>query len=401
MNTVQTVENETPQIVMISIECNMFGGYKRSSERDIIEAGGVVPDTDILTKGGKHIYPTDRLATFRKVKKDIFKDLWEYGVKGFGSGSVIAINAAELDRAESLLETAKRDFYALLAELDANYDKWLAEFLAEQKTPAAVEIIQRAALTKDDAVSRFKFDFTIFTPTPIGKHGSVESMYEQCIKQLYQEVAQAAYGAWDKTFFPEVVDSKGKKTGQRERRKVGQKSKSAIRNCRKKLFNNAYLHPNIIGAVTAIDSVLSQTLTTGWIEDTPSNPSESRLFGLVTLMSDADKLAAAASQIMQSVNVDLDIDILCGVAKPVSTKVPEPENLFNDFNTVPAAAAAAVASNVASETVDDDLSVGVKPAEESKSDVPEVVQLASVVVDPEEVVVAGGNQEVDIESLFF
>ncbi|PIQ51975.1 MAG: hypothetical protein COW02_11985 [Comamonadaceae bacterium CG12_big_fil_rev_8_21_14_0_65_59_15] len=222
-------------------------------------------------------------------------------------------------------------------------------------------------------------------------------MYQQCISQLYKEVAQAAYGAWDKTFNPEVFDSKGKKTGQRKRRKVGQKSKSAIRNCRDKLFNNAYLNPNIIGAVTAIDSVLSQTQMTGWIEDTPSNPSESRLFGLVILMSDADKFAAAASQVMQSVNVDQDVDILCGVAQPVTT-VPEPENLFNDFDTVPVVAA--VASNVASVTVDEDLIAGVKPADESKSVAPVVVQLASVVAEPE-VAVAGANEEVNIEDLFF
>ena len=318
MNTNTQVQPEAAQIVMISIECSMFGGYKRSSEQDIIDAGGKVPDTDILTKGGKHIFPSERLATFGTVKKNVFRDLWKFGIKALGSGSVIAITAEDLPEAERTLEEASTEFAVLLNDLKANYDTWLEEFIQEQPVSSG-EIIRRAALTMEDATSRFKFNYDFFMPTPIGKNGSVESMVSKLTSQLYKEVAQAAYDTYNISFNPLVKDG----DGARARRKVGQKAKSPLRNCRDKLAKLSRLHPDIPGAVTIIESVLASTQVTGWIEDTPSNPCDSRLYGLVQLMMNAVKFSNAATKIMQSVNVDADIDALCGIV--VAT-----ENLFDD-----------------------------------------------------------------------
>ena len=313
------VQNETPQIVMISVDAAMFGGYKRSSEQDIIDAGGKVPDTDVLTKGGKHIFPSERLAPFGAVKKNVFKELWKFGIKALGSGSVIAINAEDLPEAERILDEADAEFTVLLNELKANYDKWLEEFIQAQPGQAAGNIIRRAALTMEDATSRFRFSHETFMPTPVGKNGSVESMAAKLTSQLYKEVGQAAYDAWDKSFNPVIKDS----GGQRARRKVGQKAKSPIRNCRDKLSKLSFLNPNVAGAVTIIDTVLAATQMTGWIEDTPSDSADTRLYGLVQLMMNADKFANAATAIMASVDVEGDIDLLCGVVKAPSS------NLFN------------------------------------------------------------------------
>ena len=308
------------QVVMVSVECSMFGGYKRSSEQDIVDAGGKVPDTDILTKGGKHIFPSERLAAFGTVKKNVFRDLWKFGIKALGSGSVIAFNAEELPEVERILEEANAEFSVLLNELKANYDQWLDEFIQAQPTAAAGEIIRRAALTMEDATSRFKFNYDTFMPTPVGKNATIESMAAKLASQLYKEVAQVAYDAWDKSFNP-VTD---KAKGQRTRRKVVQKAKSPLRNCRDKLTKLSFLDPNVAGAVTIIDSVLATTQVTGWIEDTPDNLADARLYGLVQLMADADKFANAAKAIMDSIDVDGDIDLLCGVTKVAST------NLFDD-----------------------------------------------------------------------
>lgn len=312
MNT--QVQPDAPQIVMISVDCSMFGGYKRSSEQDIIDAGGKVPDTDVLTKGGKHIFPSERLATFGTVKKNVFRDLWKFGIKALGSGSVIAINADDLPEAERILDAADAEFAVLLNELKANYDVWLEAFIQMQPNSAAGDIIRRAALTMEDATSRFRFSHETFMPTPVGKNGSVESMAAKLTSQLYKEVAQAAYAAWDQSFNPTIKDS----GGQRSRRKVGQKAKSPIRSCRDKLSKLSFLNPNVVGAVTIIDAVLATTPMTGWIEDTPSNSSDARLYGLVQLMMDGDKFANAAKAIMASIDVDGDIDLLCGVAKAAS-----------------------------------------------------------------------------------
>lgn len=338
---VATAQVLPAQIVMIAVECSMFGGYKRSSEQDIVDAGGKVPDTDILTKGGKHIFPSERLAPFGTVKKNVFKDLWKFGIKALGSGSVIAISADDLPEAERILEAADTEFGELVVELGRHYDTWLEEFITAQPTAMAGDIIRRAALTMEDAVSRFKFNHEIFMPTPVGKNGSIESMAAKLTSQLYKEVAQAAYAAWDTSFNPVAKDG----SGVRSRRIVGQKAKSPLRNCRDKLSKLSFLDPNIAGGVTLIESVLAATQVTGWIEDTPSNPSDTRLYGLVQLMMDSNKFANAAEKIMQSPNVDADVDALCGVVIQSDT------SLFDDIEVIAGDDVVATVIAVAAEPV--------------------------------------------------
>ena len=296
--------NATTQknVVMVSVSASMFGGYKRTSESDIVAAGGKIPETTILTKGGKHIFPTEKLSVFGTIKKAVFRELWKVGVKSFGSGSVIAICEDDLDEVEKTLDAAKVEFEAALVHLRQNYDMWLGEYIQAQPNPAAADIIRNSALTADDACSRFGFSYDTFMPTPVGKNGSVESMAAKLTSQLYDEVAQAAKDAWDKTFCPNGVI-----------RTVGQKAKSPLRNCRDKLQKLSFLDPNVLGAVELIDSVLATTQQTGYIEDEPSNPCAKRLRGLVALMTDAGGFSAAAEKMVKSADKETDMEVLCGI----------------------------------------------------------------------------------------
>lgn len=326
-------------VVMISVEASMFGGYKRTTESDITSAGGRVPDTDILTKGGKHIFPSEKLSVFSNIKKNLYRELWKFGVKSFG-GSVIAISEDDLLSAEKLLDSAQADFDTALADLRLNYDTYLDAFIKKQPNAAAASIIRDSALKADDACSRFSFSYDSFMPTPVGKNGSLESMAAKLTDQLYVEIAVAAQETYDKTFCPEGAD------GKRYIRTVGQKAKRPLLACREKLKKMSFLNPNVVGAVEIIDSVLATTQSTGYIEDTPSNPAAKRLLGLVTLMKDAEKFSASASKIAASSTPGDDIEVMCGVrnqwqpgetdvAQAVAAIARQPELAVNS-TTVPA-----------------------------------------------------------------
>lgn len=299
-------QQATPQteagIVMISFDVSLFGGYKRTSEQDIVEAGGALPDTEILTKGGKHIFPSDKLAPFGTNKKAVQRQLSEFGVKALGGGSVIAIHENDLQEAERILEDGNTEHQRLLAELDLNYDLWLDDFIQDNSKGGKKggDIIRRSALTREDAINRFSYSYDTFKPTPCGKNGSVESMAQKLTNQLYTEIAQAAFVTWNVTFNPVIKDS----GGQRARRKVGQKALSPFRGCRDKLNKLAFLNPSVKGAVQIIESVLCTMPSTGYIEDTPSNPADARLYALVGLMMDAIKFANAAEAVVSGADAD-------------------------------------------------------------------------------------------------
>lgn len=304
MNTVTVIQKN---VVMVTLCATAFGGYKRTTEADIKAAGGLLPDTDILTKGGKHIFPTERLAVFGSIKKAVYRELWKFGVKSFGSGSVIAICEDDLQNAEIILDKAEAEFGMALDDLRTNYDKWLNDFINVQQNTAAAEIIRRSALQMEDACSRFKFSYDTFMPTPVGKNGSLESMASKLATQLYAEVAQAAEDAYNVSFMPIGSD------GKRHLRKVGQRAKSPIKACREKLNKLSFLDPNVSGAVEIIDSVLLATQTTGYIEDEIGNPAAKRLHGLVELMMDSENFAKAAAKVVASAKPDDEIDELCGI----------------------------------------------------------------------------------------
>lgn len=303
-----TDQKQTVQFAVAAKQVSCFGGYAKPTEFDIASTGGVVAKTSIITKGSKHIFPREKLAVFSRIKKDVERSLWKFGVKSFGSGSAIAFSLDELATAEKLLEKAKVDFGVALDELRANYDVWLNEFIMAQPTQAEQEVIRKSALSRDVACDKFHFSYDIFVPTPIGEKGSIESMAEKLVRQLYAEVAQAAEEAYDVTFAPEGSD------GKRYVRRVGQRAKSGLRACRDKMEKMAFLHPGINGAVSIVNYVLSKTQDAGFIDNELGNPAATRLFNMVVLMMDADLFAATADKVFSSNTPEDDIEMACGIA---------------------------------------------------------------------------------------
>lgn len=295
-------------LVMISVNISMFGGYKRTTAQDIIAAGGKLPKSEILTKGGKHIFPVDKLAPFNRIKKRVISGLWDFGVKSFDSGNVIAIIDDDLESAEKLLDDAKVEFYSELANLRANYDTYLTAFINAQPDQATKDIINESKLEADDACGRFGFNYDTFMHTPVGKNGSLESMASRLVIKLYDEVAKEAEKAYDQSYAP--MDS----SGVRHIRRVGQRAKSPLKACREKL-DKWRSFSNVAGAVEIIDHVLATTQQAGWVDDTPSNPCAQRLLGLVILMTDAENFAAASAKVLCSNKRAEVIDKLCGVAQ--------------------------------------------------------------------------------------
>lgn len=300
------------QIVVISINVSAFGGYRHTTIKDIEDAGGKAPDTTVLTKGGKRIFPSDKLAPFTSNKRGVVRDIAEFGVKAFGNGYVFAISGDDLEKAEQIIHDGETAHNALLADLNANYDTWLEDYILAQ--PAEVQsIIRRSALSKDEALSKFGFDYTAFVPTPVGSKASVDSLQDSLTIQLYNEVADAAEELYDKSIAPK--DS----NGVRHPRQIGQKTKRPVVAAKEKLISLSFLHPGIAGGVELIQAVLADTQQTGYITDEIGNPAYTRFVKLVELMLDAPRFRDAAEK---TANGDKDFASMLGM-NTMNTAAPQ------------------------------------------------------------------------------
>lgn len=279
---------QTPtEIVLLAIAPSIFGGHRRTTDEDIVKAGGSMPKGDVLTKGGKHIFPMEKLAPFHLIKKTLMRELGKVSVKSVGGA--LAFNRADIAVIEKLVKDAEAEFMAEVTTFRQNYDAALAAYIAAQATPGLASIIRDSALTVDEAVSRFGFKYEMYVPQPIGEGSSIESMASNLAGRLYVEVGQTAYETWDKSFMP--ADS----SGVRSARMVGQKAKRPLVTCRDKLSKLAFLDSNIQNSIDLIDDVLASTQQQGYIEDTPGNRCATRLLKFVELMMDAQKFRSAST----------------------------------------------------------------------------------------------------------
>lgn len=307
-------QTKNTEIVLMAVAISIFGGYSRAKEEDIVMAGGVAPKGDLLTKGGKHIFPLEKLAPFHLIKKALMRELSKFSVKSIGGA--LAFNIAYLVKAEQLIKDAQKEFAAELVTFRSNYDASLAAYIAAQANAGLADIIRQSAVTVDAAISRFGFKYDMQLPQPIGEGSSIESMVINLAGRVYEETAAAAYGIWDKSLMPS--DS----AGNRKLRSFGGKTKRPLVNCRDKLKSLAFLDGNNIqNAIDLIDDVLAETQPQGFIVDEPGNPAQTRFIKLIELMMDAQKFHSAATVSYS----DLDaVDRLLGIAEKV---VP---NLFDD-----------------------------------------------------------------------
>lgn len=306
------------QVILVSPKLKQFSGYRRSRKEDIEAAGGKLPDTPVLTKGGKRVFPTTRLSPFGNLKKAIERELWKIGVRAMGSG-VWAVPVEKLEFVEQLLEDGEHKFNDNLNNFKANYDVWLQEYISDNPNEAA--IISASALTVEQAAERFGYSYAIFKINPVGNKsvGGVSSMLSELVDQAFTEVAQAAGEAFKKSFA-------GKS-------KVGQKSLHQLRACADKLRALEFLDPSISGAAQAIDGILVTLPQAGYIEDLPGQDYFSNLNRLVQIMADEDKLAEVGRLVASGTT---PMNAICP-AQQVTT--PIEEGLISEFGmfTTPAA----------------------------------------------------------------
>jgi len=288
-------------IVMIACQFSIFGGYQRTSDDDIVTAGGIKPQGDILTKGGKHIFPLEKMAPFHQLKKELFRNLASLSIK---MGNTYRYSIVHQPKVEQLIADTAVKYQVLLDDFVQQYDANLSTFIAQQSTPGLASIVSKSALTVDQAKQRFGFKAEMFTLQPVGS-GSIESMAESTVKQVYVEVAQAALVIFNKSLMPEVSP------GVRHQRAFAQKTKNAlIKNVRDKLANWAHYDAKISNSIEMIDICLSTTQSHHFIEDTLTDSPCTRFIKLVELIIDNEKFQAASGIVMK----DLDkIDMVLGL----------------------------------------------------------------------------------------
>lgn len=279
MNEQTNAPLDMSAIVYVQVNISVFGGYARSTDDDIEDAGGRAPDTDVLTKGGKHIYPTEYLKSFGANKRNIFRQLSTIGVKAFPKTSVFAIPKAELGNAEAILDDGEEIHNGLAADFEAHYEERLQTFILGEKDEVQ-DVIRRSALTKESAMCKFKYSYTTFTPLPVGKNGSADGIQNSLVINLYNEIGYVARELYEKSMFPTDASS-----GAKTEKNIGQKTKRPIEAAMTKMQKFTFLHPGIQGGAVLIDYVLGKTQSSGFLFDEPSVLSKTYFVKLVELMA--------------------------------------------------------------------------------------------------------------------
>lgn len=315
------------QVVYISLEISMFGGYRRSTEDDIEDAGGKAPKTTVLTKGGKHVFPPERLSAFKTNKGEIVRKILKFGVQAFKKSSVYAITMDRLAEAEKILEVGNIEHDRLATELDKNYDDWLDTYISEQD-PNVQNVIRRSALTREEALSKFKYGYTAFEPTLVGKNNSAEKLKSTLVVQLYNEIAVEVLKIYDNSINP--MDS----SGNRSQRDFGQKTKRPVAAAREKLKAWLDFDQSIAGAIQMIDETLSQTQIAGYVLDEVGNPARTRFVKLVEMMINPPIFRTAAENVAEGREVDDVLGVKTfdqqqgNVFVPVQAQVEQAESIF-------------------------------------------------------------------------
>lgn len=293
----------TDKIAVVSVDIGFFGAYRRATEEDIKALGGVVPDSNVLTKGSKRIFPNyDELLrdeqtargvanpdTFGSVKKDVDRFLWKRGTRLVGKGGWV-ISMDVVDEVLEKLKSGSIIVDSLKSTLEANYDAWLEGHIQANSKEEA--IIRQSARPCAEAIAKFRFQWDVYKIVPLGAKGGsdLESMATGLTAQLFTEVSVAAKAAMEKSF-------KGKE-------KVGQKAMHQIQACGDKMRHLHFLDPKVEGAIQMMTHVLGSLPQTGYIENTPGNDCFSRLHRLVDLMTIPTKFEEAGKRIADGETAD-------------------------------------------------------------------------------------------------
>lgn len=287
------------KIVLVNVEMPIWSGYKRTTETDLSKMGTKMPPGGVITKGGKQIFPRDPLKDFHALKKEISRKLTSLGVAVLG-GSARAIPVEKMKDVEKYLEAAERKHKGLIASFEANYDNALAQHLASIPDPIVNEVVRNSIITKADAVDRMGFGWDIFKVNP--QRGKGDGLVSNLSNKLFAEVAQAANDIQAKSFL-------GKE-------RVGTRALNQIVALRDKMAGLMVLDgESIKPVVDHMDTVLDQMPKSGWVE----NVNYSALLGLLSMISDPEKMVAHAHRINSNTAAAIAVGNL-----PAPASAPEP-----------------------------------------------------------------------------
>jgi hypothetical protein len=293
-----------PEMCYANFRAPSIAGYRKTREDDITSTGGKLSNSLIITAGSKMTYPREVLNVFTNIKNELIRQLDEFSVNDIDAPKTSAVFSMEfLERAEALYEEAEAKYIAAVDDLKLNFYKYRDDFIAAQKDEASKQIILKSAVAMEDATKNLKFSYSIKVSSPVGKKAGLEDQATQLLNQLYQQIADAAYSAYDVTFFPKDEN------GIRYKRRFGQKAKAKFREIIAKLGNLSYFHPDITASsVRILNVVLDQTPTQLYIDDEIGNPCATRMFNLVKLMMDNETFLAVSEKYADSTTLLADID---------------------------------------------------------------------------------------------
>lgn len=346
------------KIVLVNVEMPIWSGYKRTTEADLSKMGTKMPPGGVITKGGKQIFPRDPLKDFHSLKKEISRKLTSLGVAVLG-GSARAIPVDKMKEVEKYLEAAERKHKGLIAAFESNYDTELVNHLASITDPVVNEVVRNATINKSDAVGRMGFGWDIFKVNP--QRGKGDGLVSNLSNKLFSEIAQAANDIHAKSFL-------GKE-------RVGTRALNQIVALRDKMAGLMVLDgESIKPVVDHMDKVLNQMPKAGWVE----NVNYSALLGLLSMISDPEKMVAHANQINASTAAAIAVGNL---PAPVTTPEATPEPVVEV--AAPVEAVEAEASPVQAPAIEDLWDVPTPVAASTAAQAP--VQAVETPAEPEAV----------------
>jgi len=318
------------KVALVNVDLNVWSGYKRTTELELISVGAALPKGSPLTNGGKKIFPTEFLAEFSQIRKEISRKLASYGVAALG-GSARAVPETIIDEVNDYLEAARDRFIVAKADFERNYDSRISDYLQSIADPKVRDIIERAKLERDDAVGKFGMKWQVFKIVPAGdEEQSSKSLVDGMASSLFEEVAKSAKDIYLKSFH-------GKS-------RVTQKSLNQVRMLRNKMEGLKFLdEANIEPIIKSIDETLSSLPKDGWLDKLHL----ALLTGVIKQLSDPElmlehaKLIAAGQNTVDALGIkdnddkavikDIFSDMITTPGSPVQVNVKVVE-LSEDVN---------------------------------------------------------------------
>jgi hypothetical protein len=308
----QTGFSALQKVALVNVDLSIWSGYKRTTEKELIAVGAALPKDSPLTNGGKKIFPTEFLAEFSQIRKEVSRKLASIGVAALG-GSARAVPETEVDGINGYLQDVLSRFQAAVSNFDGNYDVRMSDYLASINADPVRDIIDKAKLERADAVSKFGMKWQVFKIVPTGDtEESSRSLVSGMATSLFEEVAKSAKEIYEKSFI-------GKP-------RVTQKALHQVRGLRNKMEGLSFLNQDDIDPIVkSVDETLNLLPQEGWIEGMHL----SLLTSVILKMTNPDqmlehaKLIAAGKSTAEALGINISNDDALLVVQPAAQQTVE------------------------------------------------------------------------------